>query len=433
LLLGGFKYLGFLMETCRSLFALSLPTVAPHLPLGISFFTFTQIAFLVDTYRGTAEPIGPLRYALFVGFFPQLVAGPIVRHRETAGQFASERFGALRADDLAIGSTRLVFGLFKKVVLADRLSPVADAVFGAAAMGIEPTFAEAWVGTLAFSFQIYFDFSGYSDMAIGLGRILGVRLPENFDSPYKAIHPIDFWSRWHTSLSRFLRDYLYFPMYFARGRRAGTGRRIAAILVTFLLGGLWHGANWTFVLWGAVMALYVLGYGAWATIRSRLGIAPGRFGFLGKVLARTATFLAIAASMAIFRAGSLGVAAAMVGSLAGAHGISLPGRLQGRLGPLEPWLESIGFEFAGAFRHGLVPWRSTLLGLGVLAVFVFALPNSGEILGGALAERRAEKGRGVSGRLVWRPTLLWALGSAAAALVSISELSRVQEFVYFRF
>ena len=221
-LLGYFKYAGFFVANFGAVSGNGPTVEGIVLPLAISFFTFQQIAYLIDAYRGQAGERNLLRYCMFVSFFPQLIAGPIVLHREMLPQLHSDRFGNLTARKLAVGGTIFILGLGKKVILADSLAGSADPIFDAAAGGATLTLLEAWIGALAFTFQIYFDFSGYSDMAIGLAYMFGLRLPINFDSPYKAGSIIDFWRRWHMTLSRFLRDYLYIPL---GGNRKGEGRR----------------------------------------------------------------------------------------------------------------------------------------------------------------------------------------------------------------
>ena len=231
-LLGWFKYAAFLFG------------IEPGLPLpvGISFFTFTQVAFLADCRRGVAREPRFAPYVLFVSYFPHLVAGPVLHHAEMMPQFRDNR--PLLDEDLAKGLTIFVLGLGKKVLVADNLAGLANPLFASTAT---PQMADAWIGTLAYSMQLYFDFSGYSDMAIGLSLLFGVRLPENFNSPYQAANIAEFWRRWHMTLSRFLRDYLYIPL---GGNRHGPWQRRRNLLLTMVLGGAWHGAGWNFMAWG---------------------------------------------------------------------------------------------------------------------------------------------------------------------------------------
>ncbi|MBW2280731.1 MAG: MBOAT family protein [Deltaproteobacteria bacterium] len=256
-LLGFFKYAGFLLDGFVFLVqqaGIDYQPAAPGiiLPLGISFYTFQTLSYTFDVYRGRSQPWGEfIDYALYVTFFPQLVAGPIVRSHEFLPQCEAPRRVTL--DQWTWGLSLLTLGLFQKVVLADGLlAPVADGLFSGSG---QPDFASAWLGTLAFSGQIFCDFSGYSSCAIGIACCLGFRLPENFRYPYAAIGFSDFWRRWHISLSSWLRDYLYIPL---GGNRRGLHRAYANLMLTMLIGGLWHGASWTFVVWGGLHGLYLV-------------------------------------------------------------------------------------------------------------------------------------------------------------------------------
>nr|WP_303626474.1 MBOAT family protein [Roseovarius sp. M141] len=245
-LLAYFKYFAFLIETVNGLVRSDLSVPDILLPLAISFFTFQQITYLVDSYKGKAERSSALNYAVFVTFFPQLIAGPIVHHKEMMPQFMRRTTSMLRWKNLLAGCIIFSLGLFKKVVIADTFAIYADVGY---ADHTQLTILDAWITTFSYTFQLYFDFSGYSDMAIGAARMFGIRLPLNFFSPYKALSIQDFWRRWHITLSRFLRDYIYIPL---GGNRRGEMRVSANLMTTFLLGGLWHGAGWTFIIWGAI-------------------------------------------------------------------------------------------------------------------------------------------------------------------------------------
>src|SRR6516225_3390946 len=252
--LGFFKYANFLLDSLRDVIGAPLPHLDVILPLGISFFTFQQIAYLVDVMRGAKVERDIVSFTLFVSFFPQLIAGPLVHHAEMIPQFKRERLG--RSTSLAAqGWAVFVAGLFKKVAIADNLAQFANPLFAQVDVGGSVPTEWAWLAILAYSLQIYFDFSGYSDMAIGLALMFGIRLPVNFRSPYKATSIIEFWRRWHITLSRFLRDYLYIPL---GGNRFGVGRRYINLMLTMLLGGLWHGAGWTFLIWGGLHGLYLV-------------------------------------------------------------------------------------------------------------------------------------------------------------------------------
>src|SRR5882762_6244560 len=305
LVLGYFKYAGFLAANLNAIFSTRL-TVNVLLPVGISFYTFTQIAFLVDAYRGNVARYRLPHYALFVTYFPHLIAGPILHHRDMIPQF--ERAAAKRPDPHLILCGLIIFaiGLFKKTCLADGIQPLVTLAFGPNA----PSFDQAWIGALAYTFQLYFDFSGYSDMAIGISLMFGIFLPLNFNSPYKATSIIDFWRRWHMTLSQFLRDYLYIPL---GGNRHGRALRYVNLMITMLLGGLWHGAAWTFVAWGALHALYLCINHAWSNYGP--AIAP-RFARPANIAAFILTFLSVVVAWVFFRADSLSSAISVLSRMA---------------------------------------------------------------------------------------------------------------------
>nr|WP_297496400.1 MBOAT family protein [Ferrovum sp.] len=254
-LLGYYKYANFFITNVSGLLNSNWHIDPVILPLGISFFTFTQIAFLVDAYRGDVKESNFIHYGLFVTYFPHLIAGPVLHHKEMMPQFAHPITYRPHWENFSVGLTLFTIGLFKKVILADGIAPYANLVFNAADHGTQILFTEAWGGALAYTFQLYFDFSGYTDMALGISCLFGVKLPINFDSPYKSVNIIDFWRRWHITLSRFLRDYLYFPL---GGNRKGPFRRYANLMATMVLGGLWHGAGWTFIIWGTLHGFYLI-------------------------------------------------------------------------------------------------------------------------------------------------------------------------------
>jgi len=260
ILLGYYKYANFFIATVNEATGSSLQALDLILPLGISFFTFTQIAFLVDAYRGVARERSFQRYLLFVTYFPHLIAGPVLHHQQVMPQFNEENLRRLRLTNFTLGVTIFIVGLAKKVLVADALAEYASPIFNASRDGAMLGLVESWIGALAYTFQLYFDFSGYSDMAIGISLMLNVQLPLNFNSPYKATSIIDFWRRWHMTLSAFLRDYLYVPL---GGSRRGRPRRYLNLLITMLLGGFWHGAGWTFIVWGALHGAYLLVNHAW--------------------------------------------------------------------------------------------------------------------------------------------------------------------------
>jgi alginate O-acetyltransferase complex protein AlgI len=321
-LLGYFKYANFGIDTLNTLLAdmgaepFSWTTVI--LPVGISFYTFQTMSYTIDVYRGTSPAVRSFRdFMCYVALFPQLVAGPIVRYNTVAEQLKTRThtFGKFYQGVLAFQS-----GLAKKVLIADILGPVADEAFRAVelagASGLTDaasvvgaasiTSADAWVGTLAYTFQIYFDFSGYSDMAIGLGLMMGFRFPINFDQPYRALSITDFWRRWHVSLSTFLRDYLYVPL---GGNRKGVLRTYTNLALTMLLGGLWHGAAWTFIAWGAYQ-------GIWLVIE-RLAGKRSLYAAAPRVLQIAATFVLAMFGWVLFRADSMQAAGTFFGAMFG--------------------------------------------------------------------------------------------------------------------
>ena len=247
LVLGVFKYAGFFASIANHVPGLAIPKLDVALPLGISFFSFHHIMYLVDLRAGRAPRFGLVRYGLYIAFFPQVLAGPLVRWSEVMHQFDRKPYPPGWEETFARGLALLILGLFKKTMIGDPLAEYAEPVFKAAAAGGLVTVRDAWQGVLAFTFQIYFDFSGYTDMALGLALMFGITLPQNFDVPYRATSLQDFWRRWHMTLSRFLRDYLYIPF---GGNRHGVPRQILALVATMGLGGLWHGAGFTFIAWG---------------------------------------------------------------------------------------------------------------------------------------------------------------------------------------
>jgi D-alanyl-lipoteichoic acid acyltransferase DltB (MBOAT superfamily) len=310
-LLGWFKYAGFLAEMVVAVTGSSVGLGPILLPLGISFFTFQQIAYLVDIHQGKAAPGKLIEYVFFVTFFPQLIAGPIVHHRDMIPQLGMPGFGRFLADDLTAGMLLFCIGLCKKVLLADNLRIGADTMFEAQALGLDLSMAEAWIGMLCYTFQIYFDFSGYADMALGLGLMFGLRLPENFKSPYKALDIIDFWRRWNITLSVFLRDYLYLPL---GGNRMGPVRRYANLWIVMLLGGLWHGAGWQFVVWGALHGFYLTVNHLWRRV------GPTR---LPAFVSLGLTFVCVVVAWVFFRSADFAQAFDILSALCGAGGIGV--------------------------------------------------------------------------------------------------------------
>lgn len=407
-LLGVFKYAGFAIGVLNDLGVSDIQVPQVALPLGISFFTFTQIAFLVDAARGYAAEYSLRNFLLFVSYFPHLLAGPILHHRQMMPQFDYPKFGGLRASMMSAGLALFTVGLAKKVLLADTFAPVANGFFDGA-HDLQPTMTEAWVGTLAYALQIYFDFSGYSDMAIGLALMIGIRFPLNFNSPYKATSIIDFWRRWHMTLSQFLRDYLYIPL---GGNKLGSHRRYVNLLLTMLLGGLWHGANWTFVVWGALHGIYLLIAHAWRAHLPPVGAWTGRF----------ATFAAVCIAWVFFRADSAATAVSTVSTMIGLKGLSLPARFESGAGSLK----ALGFiRFEGLFPHGFFEPQSACAAILVGIAICWFMPNSQELM--TLRWLPPRLARGFSGAL--------ARGAVCGVLMALclSFLGRESPFLYFQF
>lgn len=419
-----FKYANFFVDSANFTFGTDWHLDKIILPLAISFFTFQQVAYLVDAYRGEAREYNFLHYCLFVTFFPQLIAGPIVHHKEMLPQFVRNVARRLSHLDFSIGLTIFVIGLFKKVVIADSMALLATPVFQAAEVGQSLDFLTAWTGVFAYTIQLYFDFSGYSDMAIGLARMFGIKLPLNFNSPYQAVNIIDFWRRWHITLSRFLRDYLYIPL---GGNRKGPARRQVNLMLTMLLGGLWHGAGWNFVIWGGLHGIYLVINHLWQQIwRKSVNT------WWSRSIARCLTLLAVMVSWVFFRAESLDGALTILQGMA-----NLPTTLHGHLGPLEDWLSMIGIHFQGGYLGSdhyiaagwLVFW---------LAV-IWAWPNTQQWMARmhpALDDHVKQQSQPLGWlwqHVLWQPTRSWALITAAVGIVAMLGLSRISEFLYFQF
>jgi len=374
-LLGYFKYRNFVLGTVAATFGRQWQLPPLELPLAISFFTFEQIVFLVTVYRGEARERDVLSYGVFITFFPHLIAGPIIRYKEMIPQLTRGRTFAFSPENLATGLFTFAIGLFKKVVVADAFRPWVAAIFDQSGA---VSFFDAWGGALAFALYAYFDVSGYADMAIGLARMFNIRFPENFDSPYQARSIIDFWRRWHMTLSNFLRDYLYIPL---GGNRRGPARGAVNLMVTMLLGGLWHGANWTFVIWGALHGVYITINHWWRRLGMQL---PGPVSW-------ALTFSAVLVGYVFVRAASLARARVLLGGMVGVYGFAWD-RMPYSIGL--PKLEFL---------------------LPALAVVLWC-PNRQTIL-----------------QRPWRDDRVYALAFALVAGLSLFRLANPSPFYYFQF
>ena len=400
--LGYYKYANFFVDNLNSISSSNIVFEQVILPLAISFFTFQQVAYLVDTYRGETREYSFLHYCLFVTFFPQLIAGPIVHHKEMLPQFAKDSLYRLRSKNLAIGFTIFAIGLFKKVMIADNISVYATPVFNAADAGVMLTFFEAWTGAIAYSLQLYFDFSGYSDMAIGLARMFGIRLPLNFSSPYKSTSIIEFWRKWHMTLSRFLRDYLYIPL---GGSRVGKLRGHKNLMITMILGGLWHGAGWTYIIWGGMHGIYLLINHSWVEFRKSLfadKVHPIFFRKIGWFL----TITAIVVAWVPFRAESSEAAISMLTSMSGLNGI------------------------------GADSPKRFLIAIFLLIVTTIIPPNTQQIMRNyrpAFEIYNIDKDLKNNKQIQWKPTAIWSIVISLMFIISLLSLSSESEFLYFQF
>ena len=396
-LLGYFKYTGFFLSTANVLAGQVIFDV-PHivLPLGISFFTFTQTAYLVEEYRGEAECHTFLTYCEFVTIFPHLIAGPIIRHCEMLPQFTKDKNYSIDCKNIAYGITLFTMGLFKKTVIADYLSPWAGEVFSRTD---SLTFLEAWIGALSYTFQLYFDFSGYSEMAIGLGLMFNLRFPVNFNSPYQACSMIDFWRRWHMTLGLWVKDYLYIPM---GGNRSGEFGKMRNLFVSMLLIGLWHGAGWQFVFWGGIHGALLMINHQWRRLKFQLP----------KVMSWGLTFLCVTVCWVFFRAENLQDALHVVTAMADVGNIVLPagGSYEKYLGFMQVW----GVAFA--------PWTlhiSLKRAVGTLAVLLLGLrflPNPVALMD-----------------IKFCPDWKWSVVTVIGLTLGILHIAKNSPFLYFQF
>ncbi|MFI3220707.1 MAG: MBOAT family protein, partial [Methylococcales bacterium] len=423
-LLGYFKYANFFVDNLNSLTGSAITMAKVFLPLGISFFTFTQLAFLVDTYQGKVKEYNFVHYTLFVTYFPHLIAGPVLHHKEMMPQFANRDICRFNYDNAMVGLIIFFIGLFKKVVLADSIASYVSPVFSSTT---ELSFLDAWGGALCYSLQLYFDFSGYSDMAIGLSRLFGVTLPLNFHSPYKAVNIIEFWRRWHITLSRFLRDYLYIPL---GGNRYGKSRRYFNLILTMLLGGLWHGAGWTYLLWGGLHGVYLVINHGWHGLRRHFGQNPDIP--LPKPLHAVATlltFLAVVLAWVIFRSENVNIAMAMLKAMAGFNGFVLPEIWLEKWGRVGQFLSAQGVDFSAdppLIKGSALNWI-----WGCLLIVWFA-PNTQQIMAN-FKPALVVPDDSSANHLLWQPSYPWLVVSVVCAVSALLSISKLSEFIYFQF
>jgi alginate O-acetyltransferase complex protein AlgI len=449
--LGYFKYVNFFGNVINDVAGTHFFITTVILPLGISFITFQKIAFLIDVHARRIDSFTLKDYCLFVLFFPQLIAGPIVHFREIMPQLRKVtcRFDK---EDVCVGLTLFLFGLFKKVVLADGVAAHVTPIYEAAGAGGGISLLPAWIAAIGFTLQIYFDFSGYTDMALGLARLFGVRLPPNFDSPLKASSMIDFWLRWHMTLTRFLTAYLYNPLVLwltrrrlARGLGVLGGRNArdggayfhllaGPTLLTMFLSGLWHGAGYGFLIWGLLHGVYLSINHGWRLVGPQLWSSKEGYARLMRPVGFMLTFPAVVFSMVFFRSPSVAVAADIAKGMFGLNGVHFPEQIHQRLGSLGSLLQPLASSSAVAAGPEYVlaiPW---IVGMLFIAL---ALPNSLEIMS------RYEPALGVKPRAAeaswfaraprWRPTLSWAICMSALAVTAVLSMGGKSEFLYWQF
>lgn len=425
-LLGYYKYANFLTENISSLWlenGLSLDII---LPLAISFFTFQQIAFLVDNYRDREQRHHPIAYSLFVVFFPQLIAGPIVHHKEMLPQF-QQRWQSPSLD-VSIGLSIFTIGLIKKVFIADNIAPYANTVFDVAGSNTGVTFIEAWGGAVAYTLQLYFDFSGYADMAIGLGRMFGIKLPINFYSPLKATSIIQFWRIWHITLSRFLRNYIYVPLGGNRHHQLRTYFNLFAVMV---IGGIWHGAGWTFVVWGFMHGLMLTINHLWRhRLAGKIFKQPQHPGWPIRGLYWLLTFTLVCFAFTYFRAPNMDVANSLASAMLGLENFVLPSSLS----HLWPSLAASQSEFAAAARLEVFPLQQAGLWLAAGLLIALAMPNVAQLFSAYDPTTDAQQYiKNHWFTLQWKPTWWWGLGLSIALLITIIYMGKPSEFIYFQF
>ena len=425
-MLAYYKYFNFAIVNIDTLFGWSIPLQDIILPLGISFFTFTQSAFLIDAYRGQVEKIDILSYIQFVSFFPHLIAGPIYHHKDIIPQFEDENSYRFNIRNFNLGLLFFFFGVVKKVIIADELGAIATPIFAAVNAGGIPLLFEAWVGALAYTFQLYFDFSGYCDMAIGLALFFNIRFPINFFSPYKTTSIIDFWRCWHITLSNFLRDYVYIPL---GGNRKGELIRLRNLMITMLLGGLWHGAGWTFIIWGGLHGFYLIVNHLWRKTRWKVP----------QIVGWGITFLAVVVAWVFFRAQTMTDAIVLVKGMGGLNGIAIT-----RFLPFSDFFSQLPMV---DIYISFMPLTAQHVEPAVLAIFVaggvaFFLPNLMQItkeysptLHGKGLEKvtQIDLAPWLTKRIQYHPTLRWGMIMSIVAVAAILLLNKTSEFLYFQF
>lgn len=431
-LLGYFKYFNFFIENTNTLRALlglqQISYLEIVLPIGISFFTFTQIAFLIDSYQNKVKEKSFLNYVLFVTFFPHLIAGPIIHHKEMMPQFSDQTIGRINLSKISLGLIIFSIGLSKKILIADSLSVYADMLFNGVQSNLVPQLFLSWLGSLAYTFQLYFDFSGYSDMAIGLALLFGIWLPINFNSPFKAANIIDFWQRWHMTLTRYINMYLYTPITL-RFARIGikyseiTGLLFSLVMPTmviFLILGLWHGASWNYLLFGAMHGFFVVCNHLYRNLFSSVKkvMKPNhRNSLIKRSLSWTLTFLAVNAAFVVFRAHSIDDAIIIYKGMLGLNGFTLPIFISPYLGAIAEygnWLQ-IPYIFSSL---------NLLFLLTISFVLVLLAPSTASF---------SENQNAKLSKLSFLNHPISAIFFGLLFALSIANFSKTSSFLYFQF
>ena len=417
--LGYFKYMNFFVDNVNAIGGANIPHLNIILPVGISFYTFVQIGYLAELYTGQAKKVKFSHYFLFSSFFPCVTAGPILLQKEMMPQFAEQKEAVFDKLRISIALTVFAIGLFKKLVLADSIAPYADMVFNGVADGAMLSAGMAWIGALAYTLQLYFDFSGYSDMALGIGYLFGFRLPLNFNSPLKATSIIDFWRRWHMTMTRFFTNFLYTPIGVTSMRRSikqryGQHKRFIVavalpVILTMVLAGLWHGAGWTFIIFGLIHGLALAVNHAW-----RQAGLPA----LPRVASWLATMAVVVAGMVIFRAPDMSVALTMLASMTGLAQLGLGGL------PMADLSNAVTVDVLSAL--------ALIFGLGLI---ILLFPNTQEVMRqhAFTTDGNAEKDNQRASRLVWKPSPVWAVATVVLIVVSLGLITGETTFLYYQF
>lgn len=447
--LGYFKYANFFVDAVNDVFVSRFFLAHIVLPLGISFITFQKIAFLIDVHSRRVESFTLQDYCLFVLFFPQLIAGPIVHYREMMPQFQRAPC-VFNKENVAVGVTLFVFGLCKKAFLADGIAPMVTSIYDQAAAGQSISFFSAWMAAIGFTFQLYFDFSGYTDMALGIARFFGIRLPPNFNSPLRASSIIDFWLRWHMTLTRFLTAYIYNPLTLwltrrrmAKGLRGFGGQHTTfgafvillmfPTILTMCISGLWHGAGYLFILWGLLHGIFLTINHGWRVLVRKLWPDTRGSSWHAQMLGFLLTFVSVVTSMVFFRSSTMRSAIDVVKGMAGINGFELPPSAYARLTPIASWLHSLGIT-QGPADITFAVLAYWIVALGAIAFFC---PNTLQIMARfepALGVTATESYKvGAYSKLNWEPSLGWAVVMAIIAGVGILHLGGVSEFLYWQF